>query len=63
MCGGGTVYGSIGKSQSFGELMPQDWASQCYPIRRDRMCREGWMWVFPFLQVGEALIKPQEARL
>lgn len=43
--------------------MPQDWASQCYPIRRDRMCREGWMWVFPFLQVGEALIKPQEARL
>lgn len=34
-----------------------------FPLQWDKMAKVAWSWVFPFLQVSEALIKPQDVRL
>lgn len=44
-------------------LWPLEMLLRFPPLRRDRMARVGWSWVFPFFKLGWALLKLQQVRL
>lgn len=37
--------------------------SDFYPLSGDKMARGSQSWVFPFPQIGQALMKPQQVKL